>query len=239
MSVPPACHPTVAGDVRGSGVCRCGNPNAAVRLATYPPLMEIRIRRSPRARRATLRVGPFHGAELVVPLRTSDREAARIIERHRDWIDRRAAKAHEAEQARLGLDRPGVMWLGGEAHPTDLAGEALGRAYRREARRRLEASVRRESARLGLEGWRRITVRDQRTRWGSCSTSGQLSFNWRLVMPPPRVLDYVVIHELCHLRRRDHSPAFWRLLDEAMPDGREQRAWLRRHGAELLAYRPG
>ena len=80
--------------------------------------------------------------------------------------------------------------------------------------------------------------RDQRTRWGSCSSRGTLSFNWRLALAPLEVLDYVVVHELCHLREANHSPRFWRLVGERRPGWREQRAWLREHGAELLAFRP-
>jgi len=198
--------------------------------------MDIEIRRSPRARRATIKVAPFQGAELVVPLRTSDRQAQSILDRHRDWIERRLAVARKAEAAGLGLQREGVIWLGGVAHPTDLGGEALERRYRREARARLQRSVDEQAERLSLRGWKRIAVRDQRTRWGSWSTSGTLSFNWRLVMAPPDVLDYVVVHELCHLVRRDHSRAFWGLVEQSAPGHREPRAWLRRHGHELLAY---
>ncbi len=80
--------------------------------------------------------------------------------------------------------------------------------------------------------------RDQRTLWGSCSTTGTLSFNWRLVLAPLAVADYVVVHELCHLRVHGHSQRFWSLVERRRPDYREQRAWLREHGPELLAFRP-
>jgi predicted metal-dependent hydrolase len=202
--------------------------------------VHVEIRRSPRARRATIKVAPFRGAELVVPLRMDDRQAQSILERHRDWIERRLRVARDAEAAGLGLQRDGVIWLDGVPQPTALAGAALERRYRREARSRLERSVAEHSDRLALTAWKRIAVRDQRTRWGSCSTSGTLSFNWRLAMAPPPVLDYVVVHELCHLVRRDHSRTFWRLLEQSYPGHREARLWLRRHGHELLAYRcPG
>jgi predicted metal-dependent hydrolase len=87
-------------------------------------------------------------------------------------------------------------------------------------------------------GYASIAIRDQRTRWGSCSPRGALSFNWRLVLAPPEVLAYVVVHELCHRLRHDHSRAFWRLVEGAWPTYCEERAWLDEHGAELLAYRP-
>ncbi|MBV8256340.1 MAG: M48 family metallopeptidase [Actinobacteria bacterium] len=94
-----------------------------------------------------------------------------------------------------------------------------------------------EAEALGV-AYERIQVRDQRTRWGSCSTRGTLSFNWRLVLAPLDVLDYVVVHELCHLREPNHSRRFWSLVESRRPAWREQRAWLRDHGPELLAFRP-
>ena len=78
-----------------------------------------------------------------------------------------------------------------------------------------------------------ISIRDQRTRWGSCSSSGALSFNWRLLLGPPELLDYVVWHEACHLVVLDHSPRFWALLEQHRPDYREPRDWLRRNGSAL------
>jgi predicted metal-dependent hydrolase len=94
-----------------------------------------------------------------------------------------------------------------------------------------------EAPRLGV-AYTAIQIRDQRTRWGSCSPRGTLTFNWRLVLAPPAVLDYVVVHELCHLREANHGPGFWRLLQDTRPGYKAPRAWLRRHGHELLAYAP-
>ena len=91
--------------------------------------------------------------------------------------------------------------------------------------------------RLGLEH-ARIAIRGQRTRWGSCSSRGTLSFNWRLALAPPEVLGYVVVHELLHLLEHNHSRAFWALVDEYRPGWRSQMQWLREHGAELQAYDP-
>src|SRR5438045_287681 len=87
-------------------------------------------------------------------------------------------------------------------------------------------------------GFRSLAIREQRTRWGSCSATGRLSFNWRLVLAPADVLAYVVVHELCHRLRPDHSRAFWSLVADARPTFRREREWLRTHGAELLAYSP-
>ena len=85
---------------------------------------------------------------------------------------------------------------------------------------------------------KRVQIRDQRSRWGSCSTTGTLSFNWRLVLAPFEVLDYVVVHELCHMREANHSGRFWKLVEVRRPDWRAQRDWLDQHGPELMAFRP-
>jgi len=162
----------------------------------------------------------------------------------------------------MDLDRPGVVWLDGAAVPVrltaaeravarllpepvlqvggqqrkDVAG-AIDRWYRREARDRIGAVTAAESARLGLKP-ERITIRDQKTRWGSCSTSGTLSFNWRLVVGPGHALRYVVIHELVHIRHHNHSRSFWNALSEALPEWKRSADWLRANERLLTAYRP-
>jgi predicted metal-dependent hydrolase len=178
---------------------------------------EVVVRRSPRARRWSLRV-PWGGpALLTVPQRLPEREVARILAGSRSWIARERAK----QVPRLGLDPVAV------SEP-----EA-----RRAARELVAMVAADEGPALGVEP-ARIQVRDQRTRWGSCSARGTLSFNWRLALAPFEVLDYVVVHELCHLREPNHSRRFWSLVESRRPGWREQRAWLREHGAELLAFRP-
>jgi predicted metal-dependent hydrolase len=116
--------------------------------------------------------------------------------------------------------------------PEKQRGEALERWYRRAARAeiapRLDAAV----ARAGTT-YSGLTIRAQRTRWASCSAAGGMSFNWRLLLAPEVVLDYVIEHEVCHLEVMDHSPRFWRLLESRVPDWREHAAWLRRYGATL------
>lgn len=177
--------------------------------------------------------------EIVVPRGVGDAQVGALLERRRAWIEKKVAAARElaARPPRLGLDRPGVVWLAGEALPVEsVGGAAIERWYRRQARRVLSEVAAREAERLGLE-FGSISIRDQRTRWGSCSTRGNLSFSWRLLLAPPEVLEYVVVHELCHLRRPDHSKAFWQLLDLARPGWCEQAGWLREHGRELHDYR--
>jgi hypothetical protein len=121
---------------------------------------------------------------------------------------------------------------------SDQAPAAVVRWYRREARRRIESVLAREAERLGLE-YRSLGIRDPRTRWGSCSRKGHLSFSWRLAAAPPEILEYVVVHELCHLREPNHQKPFWRLLETAQPGWQEQARWLRQHGQELHDYDPG
>jgi predicted metal-dependent hydrolase len=89
------------------------------------------------------------------------------------------------------------------------------------------------AAEHGVTGLTQVTIRNQRTRWGSCGRDGHITLNWRLVLMPPAVRDYVLIHELMHLRRMDHSPAYWRHVAEACPAYADARAWLRAHGREL------
>ena len=168
-----------------------------------------------------------------MPPRTSRRAIERLVGENREWVERRLARLEPV----LGLDRPGVVWIGGEARPAPAAVD-LERWYRHEARRRIGAVTAWEGGRLDLRP-RSLAIRDQRTRWGSCSSRGTLSFNWRLVLAPEPVLRYVVVHELCHLREQNHSKAFWQLVEDALPRYDEGRSWLRRHGHELLAYRVG
>ena len=111
--------------------------------------------------------------------------------------------------------------------------EALERWYRRAAREEIEPRLDAAVARLG-RSYTRLAIRAQRTRWGSCSTTGVMSFNWRLLLAPAAVLDYVVWHEACHLAVMDHSPRFWALVAEHCPDYEASRRWLRRHGATLV-----
>jgi len=101
-----------------------------------------------------------------------------------------------------------------------------------QARDEIEATAKKQAARMGVS-FRSITIRDQKTRWGSCSNRGTLSFNWRLVMAPPAVLEYVVIHELAHLKQANHSKAFWQVVAQYCPDYKTARAWLRSNASLL------
>jgi predicted metal-dependent hydrolase len=110
---------------------------------------------------------------------------------------------------------------------------ALERWYRRAAREEITPRLQ-IACSLAGSSYSKLTIRGQRTRWASCSRSGAMSFNWRLLLAPEPVLDYVVWHEVCHLEVMDHSPRFWALLAQRCPDYREQARWLRRHGQTLV-----
>jgi predicted metal-dependent hydrolase len=177
---------------------------------------EVEVRRSPRARRWRLEVPWGEPARLTAPRSMSRVEVERVLGDYRAWIEEQRRR----QVPRLGLERLAVS-------------ESAARTGARE----LVTAIAEEEAEQLEVTYRRIRIGGQRTLWGSCSPSGTLSFNWRLVLAPVEVLDYVVVHELCHLRVLDHSRRFWALVQERRPLWREQRDWLRRHGPELLAFR--
>ena len=201
------------------------------------------VRRSDRARRARIVVTAPGRVEVVLPRRAPARLAAELVRTEREWILRtlRRQERLAAATPRLGLDRPGVAWVAGEPVPIErLLGDRArsgSRAYRTLARRRLGGLLAAEGGRLGLAPGP-LSIRDPRTRWGSCSASGAISLSWRLVMVPPHVARYVVVHELCHLHEHSHRPRFWRLVETHWPGFRAQAAWLREHGEELAAFDP-
>jgi predicted metal-dependent hydrolase len=223
----------------------------------------VAVRESLRARRPRIVVHHDRGPEVVVPRGAPEVVVDRLLAHHHDWLGRQIVRL-DAERRRtsaaLGLDRPGVVWVAGLPRPVLRVGGASARArltadglevtghgeaavlavarwYREEARRAIVLGVVAEARRLGARPGR-VAVRDQRTRWGSCSASGALSFSWRLLLAPAPVLRYVVVHELCHLWRHDHSSAFWSLVEDAMPDWSAHAGWLRAHSLALQAYEP-
>ena len=161
---------------------------------------------------------PWGGpARLTVPRSATRADVDRVLAERRPWIEQQRRR----QVPRLGLERLAVT-------ESDA---------RKRAREVVSALAEREAERLGV-AYRRIRIGGQRTLWGSCSARGTLSFNWRLVLAPPEVVDYVVVHELCHLLVPNHSQSFWSLVDRHRPGWREQRAWLREYGPELLAFSP-
>jgi predicted metal-dependent hydrolase len=219
-----------------------------------------RIRRSERARHARILVDGS-GVEVVVPRRFPLREVEPFVEEKRAWIERtlRRMRQTELELPPARLEDGGEVWYLGERlalavrvdpgrrreHVARREGElrvalppgvavrdALVRWYRRRARAEVAARLDAACARAGTT-YTALQIRGQRTRWASCSSNGAMSFNWRLLLAPPEILDYVVEHEVAHLEVLDHSSRFWRVLASRCPDWRVHEAWLRRHGHAL------
>jgi len=220
------------------------------------------IRRSPRARHARILVAP-EGIEVVVPRRFPLREVEPFVAEKRRWIERTLRRMRESESVlpaarlhdggevpylgeRLGLSvrvepgrarahvapRGAVLQVAIGQPGRDALRVALERWYRRRAR--IEIGVRLDAATAGAGSrYSSLQIRGQRTRWASCSSSGAMSFNWRLLLAPAEVVDYIVEHEVAHLEVQDHSARFWALVASRCPDSRRHESWLRRHGHAL------
>jgi predicted metal-dependent hydrolase len=219
-----------------------------------------RIRRSDRARHARILVDG-EGVEVVVPRPFPLKNVPPFVQSKRPWIERTLRRMRESEgefPPAVVCDGGEVLYLGerlalrvrteprrARAHvarrgaelcvllglDTPLRG-ALEAWYRRQARTEVAARLDAAVTRAG-RSYTTLQIRGQRTRWASCSTSGAMSFNWRLLLAPAEILDYVVEHEVAHLDVQDHSQRFWRLLASRWPEWQEHEAWLRRHGHAL------
>ena len=212
----------------------------------------VDVRRSSQARRLTLRVSSIYGrVTLTVPKGVSDRDAKAFALTKSHWIQNAVGSVPETVQVRVGAklpvegkDRLVVAGQGKAARilPTSLAvpesraGPAIVALLKLLARDRLEPCVREYSQRIG-QPYRRLSLRDTRSRWGSCTEAGNLMFSWRLIMAPPEVLDYVAAHEVAHLGEMNHSAAFWKLVRELCPEFEIHRKWLKSEGAGLHRYR--
>ena len=213
------------------------------------------VRRSARAKRIMLRFEAASGAVvLVLPRRASLAEGLRFAQSKDRWVARRleslppSVRFADGETIPvLGQSRE-IVWSPGASRtialvgerietggPSDTLSERIEAWLRRLARTQIEARagtmVQRIGAKMG-----RIAIRDTNSRWGSCSRAGNLNFSWRLVLAPTSVLDYVVAHEVAHLKQMNHGKRFWRLVDELVGDPEEARAWLRTNGAGLHRY---
>ena len=159
------------------------------------------------------------GLVVRAPMRASQREIERVIRQHREWILRRMAQ-REILQAKVR--QKGLLT---QEEIKELAERA--RAY-------IPQRVAYYAPLLGVQPGR-ITIRTQKTRWGSCSAKGNLNFNCLLMLTPPEVIDSVVVHELCHLLEMNHSPKFYQHVLRVFPDYYKHHAWLRKHGPEIMA----
>ncbi|MCI4660550.1 MAG: M48 family metallopeptidase [Neomegalonema sp.] len=194
-------------------------------------------------------------ARVSAPRHCSLAEIRRFLDQHRDWLERAVSQScapvffepgavipfqgqrreilhHAARRASVSVE-PAALIVRGR---TDRAGAILVAWLKEQAREALLARSSYHAAALGVE-FSRITLRDTRSRWGSCSSRGALSYSWRLILAPREVLDYVAAHEVCHLLEMNHSPRFWAHVARRQPDWQEQRNWLRLNGNDLHRYR--
>jgi predicted metal-dependent hydrolase len=246
LSLPLQAEPPVVG--------RRLLPDASSRdvIVVDGAVLPIRFVRHPRARRYVLRVSADMEAIVTVPRRGSLREGRRFAEAHRAWIARERATllATAARSRPLSIGDTVVvagvphLILRGDAHTLRIGSQPV--------------PLRKADVHASVRGWLRavaqselpprlqqlarqhgltvqaVSIRNQRTRWGSCSTDGRISLNWRLVQMPADVRDYVLLHELMHLRVRNHSPRFWREVEGVCPRHLDARRWLREQGRDLL-----
>jgi predicted metal-dependent hydrolase len=214
---------------------------------------QVAWRRSTRARRVSLRIDPREGTVVVtLPTRAGRNAGVALLMSHADWVTDRLAALPAAVPFADGafvpfLGRPhrirhlpearGAAWCAGDEICVTGRPEFLSRRVtdflRAEALRRLRALAVTKAALAGLTP-RRIAVKDTQSRWGSCASDGAIAFSWRLVMAPGFVQDYVVAHEVAHLRHMNHGPRFWALVNRLTPYTAEAVPWLRGEGARLL-----
>ena len=220
--------------------------------------LPLRVVENARAKRLTLRIDAGGQAlRVTVPPGLRPSEVDRFLDRHRDWLELKLARLPDRPQVRAGVKiplrgtphlivhRPGKRGTvavacedgapalhvhGEEAHLPRRLADFL----KREARRDIEPLVAKHTASVGRRA-KAIRFKDTSSRWGSCTADGALSFSWRIMMAPPAVIDYLVAHEVAHLKEMNHGPDFWALCRGLCPRTEEARAWLKRNGAALQA----
>ncbi len=217
------------------------------------PPVEITLRRSTRARRVSLRVSALDGrVTLSLPKSMPAAEALAFAQEKSDWIRRHLAKQSASVTPAIG----GAVLFRGKEVPVvagrvrsvaltegalvvprapEMVAARIKAFLRLSARQHLQAASDRYADQLGHR-FGKITLRDTRSRWGSCTASGDLMYSWRLVMAPPEVLDYVAAHEVAHLAELNHSPAYWAVVRRIFPDFEAPRCWLRENGQQLHRY---
>ncbi|UUP17622.1 M48 family metallopeptidase [Nitratireductor thuwali] len=222
--------------------------------------LPLRVVENARARRLTLRIEPGgSGLRVTVPPGISPSQVQRFVTRHQGWLEERIAKLPARPSVRPGIKVPlrgvphlivhepgrrgGVAIVEVDGQPAlAVSGDRrhlprrVGDFLKREAKHDLEALVARHTASVGRKA-KAIRYRDTSSRWGSCTSDGVLSFSWRIMMAPPAVINYLVAHEVAHLKEMNHGPGFWKLCRELCPRTDEAKAWLKRNGTALQAIR--
>lgn len=234
---------------------------ASVEVALETGPVRVEVRSPAQALRYSLRVPSAGKAPvLTIPRDGHLEEGLAFLDRHRPWLAQRLARRPETAPFSEGMLLPlrgvdhiichsgqlrgAVRIVPGEgaAAPSivvsgrpEFLARRVGAYLRQEAEQALTEASRRYAAALGVN-FRRVTIKDTRSRWGSCTSTGDLAYSWRIILAPPPVLDYLAAHEVAHLVEMNHSARFWRIVAQLCPDWRQQRDWLRRHGARLHGY---
>lgn len=184
--------------------------------------MQVHVVKSAR-KSVAMRVLPDRTLEVRAPLRMTEREITEFVQKNAEWVNKQLAIA---EEKRLRLESAGM-----------LTKEELGELAR-QAAEFLPERVRYFAERIGVT-YGRITVRSQKSKWGSCSGKGNLNFNCLMMLTPPEVRDYLIVHELCHRREMNHSPRFWAEVERVLPDYRERERWLKQNGGDIIMRMTG
>jgi len=218
------------------------------------PPVKVQLKRSSRARRLSLRISRLDGrATLTLPTRVPEREGMAFLRDRESWLRKHLDDVEPEQVIVLGGTVPfrgdALSLIGanvkrgrvidGALHLPDdplMVGKRVAAFLKLQARDALAEASDRYATALG-KPYGRITLRDTRSRWGSCSSAGDLMYSWRLIMAPPKVLNYVAAHEVAHLQHMDHSPRFWATVEQLFPDHKACRVWLRDHGNTLHRVR--
>ena len=173
-----------------------------------------------RSKRKTMSLIIKPDGQVIVraPLRLSEAKINKFVEEKSDWIAKHLEKIQNRNEKKEQVDRLSAKERS---------------AYQEKALKVFPERTRYFAERIGVT-YNRITLRQQKTRWGSCSANGNLNFNWLLILAPPEVLDYVVVHELCHRKEMNHSPRFWNEVKKILPDYENQVKWLKENGWKLM-----
>jgi predicted metal-dependent hydrolase len=243
-----------------NGLTRRTQEPERIALSHGETRFEVLVRRSPRALRISLRASQATGdIVLTMPRGTSLEAGLRFARTQSGWIADRLARMPQRipftdgaivpvrdtphrivhwsrvrSPATIDRDEQGAPIMAVAGEPEFIA-KRVRELLQREARRDLATAVANYAGRVGRPAGR-IALRDTRSRWGSCTARGDLSFSWRLIMAPPQVLDYLAAHEVAHLVEMNHSARYWKLLREICPHTDTAEAWLKRHGAKLHRY---
>jgi predicted metal-dependent hydrolase len=220
--------------------------------------LPLRIVENDRARRLTLRIDAGgQGLRITVPPGLRRGEVEKFLHRHQGWLEQRLAKVPDRPQVRPGIKLPlygvphmivhepgkrGTVSVGSDENGPTLVihGERVHLPRRltdylkREARREIGALVEKHTAKVGRKA-KAVRFKDTSSRWGSCTSDGNLSFSWRIMMAPRPVINYLVAHEVAHLKEMNHGPKFWKLCEELCPDTERCKAWLKKNGSALQA----